>query len=876
MILKLRFIKYITMATIFISFSAVNAQNSISGTTKDSSGEPLAGVTIIIKDSKKGESSDFDGNFTINNLENATYTLIASYIGFKTVEKQVVIDGKDIKNLAFVLEEDFMALDAIVITGSGSPRTKLESSIAITTIGAKQIEAQAPNSTADLLQSIPGFLVENSAGEIGNNLFARGIPSAGAYEYVQFQEDGLPVFEDGALQFANVDTFQRLDATTKTVEAIKGGTASIYATGAPGGIINFISKTGQNEFKGIAKVTTGDFGLLRTDFNLGGSIVENKLFFNIGGFYREDNGIRDTGFKANRGGQFKFNMTYKFDKGYARINYKKLNDRNVFYQSTPFVWNNGKADAYPDFDANFGTLTSVNFSKIKVPQGNGGYFEANLEDGSHPIVDAIGAEFKYDLTDKITVKNAFKSTIIDLNYNAIFAAQWMGDVSSQSDFAANNGWSNVQFTDDNNGAVLDAATELKRADLWYIEKDMNNFANNLSFNFDLGKTKLNIGHYYSNWSSAQNWNWSSLVVSAATNPQLVNAVNTVSGEGYTYNGISGISWLQRESTVRGTVNAIFADADIEASERLNFNIGFRYDNDRYSGFGDHGTWGNDIGVLPNNTADNGVNILTGDYVRWDYDVNELSYSLAANYKFNNNTASYIRHSKGFRAPIEESFYAAVESGLGNAALEGLNITEVTQTELGFKYSGDHIAVFANAFYMQLDNIAYQDIQAGGLAERKFANVKNLGLELETIFNYGNFDLSFNGTLQNPEYADFEGSQESNNGNIARRISKFYFNVRPSYNFTKAFNLYAKYSYFGSKFQDIENTFEIPSFGVVNAGASYSLNNIRFGLDASNLFNTIALTEADGIAAGGVPANGQTFMGRSILGRAVKLSIAINF
>ena len=89
-------------------------------------------------------------------------------------------------------------------------------------------------------------------------------------------------------------------------------------------------------------------------------------------------------------------------------------------------------------------------------------------------------------------------------------------------------------------------------------------------------------------------------------------------------------------------------------------------------------------------------------------------------------------------------------------------------------------------------------------------------------------------------------------------------------------MYAKYSYFGSKFQDIGNTFEIPSFGVVNAGASYNIDNVRFGLDASNLFNTIALTEADGIQAGGVPANGQTFMGRSILGRAVKLSIAINF
>ena len=57
----------------------------------------------------------------------------------------------------------------------------------------------------------------------------------------------------------------------------------------------------------------------------------------------------------------------------------------------------------------------------------------------------------------------------------------MGDVSSQADFATNNGWSDVQFTNDNNGAVLDASTELKRADLWYIKKDMNNFANNLLF-----------------------------------------------------------------------------------------------------------------------------------------------------------------------------------------------------------------------------------------------------------------------------------------------------------------------------------------------------------------------------------------------------------
>lgn len=127
-------------------------------------------------------------------------------------------------------------------------------------------------------------MVESSGGEVGNNLFARGIPSAGAYEYVQIQEDGLPVFEDGALQFANADVFYRLDETVKKMEAVRGGSASIFASNAPGGIINFISKTGQNDFQGRAKISTSDYGLFRQDLNLSGAIVKDRLFLMLEDF----------------------------------------------------------------------------------------------------------------------------------------------------------------------------------------------------------------------------------------------------------------------------------------------------------------------------------------------------------------------------------------------------------------------------------------------------------------------------------------------------------------------------------------------------------------------------------------------------------------
>lgn len=859
---------------------------SVTGSIKDEYGNALIGASVTIKGTTTGASADIEGKYTIDNLEAGTYQLVASYVGFTTQVKTVdVVEGANTIN--FVLDVDLMGLDEVIVTGNSNPKTKLQSSVAITTINSKTISEYSAPTTANVLQSIPGFLVETSGGEVGNNLFARGIPSAGAYEYVQIQEDGLPVFEDGALQFANIDNFQRVDLTLNRVEAIKGGSASIFASGTPGGIINFTSKTGQNETEGVTKLTVGDYGLMRTDFNIGGAIVKDQLFYNVGGFYRVDQGIRSPGFDANKGGQVKANFTYQFKKGYARVYYKHLNDRNIFYQSTPFVKDADGVKEYPGFDANYGTFTSRNFSKLKVPQGGGGFFEANLEDGVHPVSNAVGGIFEYDLTDKVSVKNAFKSTTIDLDYNAIFAAQWMGDVSTQDQVATNFGvpTTDASFTYEDNGSTLASATELKRADFWNIKKQMQNVANNLSFNFDLDQLNLTAGYYYSNWKSDQNWNWTSYLVSASDNPRLVNLEDTNTGVAYTSNGISGITWLQRESQIQNTVNALYADAEYAISDNLTANAGIRYDNHQFAGSGDHGTWGNDIGVLGKvdgdltdyNTADNGVNILRGDYTYWTYDLEEVSYTAALNYQFSDAMASYVRYSHGFRTPIEESFYGpAVESGAGSAGLEDLEPTFVDQAELGFKYSSPNVALFANAFYMKLDNIAYQDIRAGGVSEKKFANVQNIGLEIEAILKYGNFGLNLNGTIQNPEYKDYEGDNAALNGNLARRISNYYFTIRPSYNLVENLNVYVSYVHFGRKYQDIGNTFELPAFGTVATGASYLVNNVRFAVDATNLFNVIGLTEADGLSSGAAPVDGQTFMGRSVLGRAVRLSVAVNF
>lgn len=851
-------------------------QNAVSGKVFDDNGATIPGANVSIKETGKGTITDENGGYSFSNIAAGTYTIIATNVGYKTFEKKIAVKEGESVVADLLLEGESQSLKEVVVTGSSSPRSKLESSVAITTMGAKAIEDRAPSSTAALLQTIPGFVVEASGGEIGNNLFARGIPSAGAYEYVQIQEDGLPVFEDGALQFANADTFYRLDETVSKMEAVRGGSASIFANNAPGGIINFISKTGQNEFMGRAKFTTSDYGMFRTDLNLSGALIQDKLFFNVGGFYRADNGVRNTGFTANKGGQIKGNITYKFDDNdYLRVNFKHLDDRNTFYLPIPLKSNNGKVEGIDGFNPNYGTLTSVNFSHLNVPQYGGGTFSADLEDGSHPVINSIGAEFKKKISEKVTFKNAFKQTNIDLNYNAIFpnGGPWTQDAYATG--VQNTTADNLTYSYVDNGQTLDSNALIMRADLWHIEKKMNNFANNFSFSFDLDPVQLTAGYYYSNWKSNQYWNWNSYLVGVSDNPRLLNVKDNTTGVDHTWNGVERITWLERDAQTKGLLNDIYADAEIKATDNLTFNAGLRYNKDKYSGYRDNARFfAEDLGILDSNTADDAVTTVKGNpYTYWRYDVSEWSYTAAGNYKFNDNMASYVRYSHGFRSPIEESFY-------DNAAdLSKLENTEVNQFELGYKYSNSFFSVNANLFHMNLKNVAFTDILSDGSSENKFADVNNIGLEVETNARYEFVKLNFTFTVQKPEYDNFTGTNADGstfdfNGNTARRIPKFFCNLRPEFDITKDFTAYVQFSYYDKKFTNQDNRQVLPAYKEVGAGLNYTYNNLRFAVDASNLFNEIGLTEGDPRQT--TSAASDVFMARPILGRAFRFSVAINF
>src|SRR5262245_53161358 len=155
-------------------------------------------------------------------------------------------------------------LDEVVVTGTARERRKFEAPFAVSTLSERQIETLAPLNTVDLYGKLPGFGAEPSGGEAGNNVNVRGLPSSN-FLFVSLLEDGLPIFQEQQEAFLNADELVRNDVMVDHVEAVRGGTSSIYTTNAPGATVNTVTRRGTSEPTGALRATWGDFQLYRVD-----------------------------------------------------------------------------------------------------------------------------------------------------------------------------------------------------------------------------------------------------------------------------------------------------------------------------------------------------------------------------------------------------------------------------------------------------------------------------------------------------------------------------------------------------------------------------------------------------------------------------------
>jgi outer membrane receptor protein involved in Fe transport len=408
----------IALLSMLITFVGSNAQaqdqtGSIGGRVLDDQGTPLVGAQVAIPGSSIGTQTRANGEYVLPRVPVGSHSLQARYLGFRPEAASIQVTANQRTTQDFTLRRDPLQLQTMVVTGTQSPRVNLDASVAVTTLTATEVEAAAPRSTTEMLRYVPGFTrVESSGGEVNQNISMRGILGV---EYVAFLEDGMPVFPTMHTYFMNADNLFRFDTNIERMEVVRGGSSPLFGSNTPGAIVNFINKSGGEQFGGTMRATAATKGLARYDLNINGPFG-NDWRFNAGGFYRYDQGVRNPGFPGIQGGQLKANITRLLDRGTLRFSVKHLNDRNQFILPLPFQ-NAEDPDYVPGF-SDYGSMSTQEGvdASIRTPTGT---LSLPLDNGLRTRATWFTADIDIDLSDDWHLQNTAQVMENDQEWNAI-------------------------------------------------------------------------------------------------------------------------------------------------------------------------------------------------------------------------------------------------------------------------------------------------------------------------------------------------------------------------------------------------------------------------------------------------------------------------
>lgn len=776
--------------------------------------------------------------------------------------------------------DDNLGLAEIIVTGASSGRKKMETSYAITTLSSADLQQRAPVSISEVYATAPGIFAESSGGEIGNNVYSRGLPNDN-FRYVPVLEDGLPVWEEGAGAFTNADIFYRVDQTIESAQIVRGGSASITASNAPGGVLNVITKKGTADLQGLVKVEWGDYDHYRGDFSLTGPI-NDKLRFNVGGFYRSNNGMRDPGFTGNRGGQFRAGLTYLLDDGEIYVGYRKLNDRNIFYTGIPLA---SKSKGLPGLDAGDGTVVSPAFRNITVPDLYGtGTTSIDLGNGVHTNTDTFTVTFDNKFNDWLSVsaKGRYTGGVVD--FNALFSDQVAGAQAFLNSSlgrlqAANPATVRAGYFDANTGAAIPTAsianglTLVQNIFSTYV--DVDNLVGDLSFTAKTGSNTLTVGYYHSQFTQRQQWNWNNVLTEATNQPRSIDVFGLdAAGNktiGLTRNGIVGLHSNLQDFRDDVTINALYLADSFEVSPALRLDFGARYHHVSKKGTIAQSKTVN-LGD-PNTVLDDAVNVLSGAITPYKFKTGEWAFSAGLNYTFNPDLAAFARYSRSFRVTPEFSQWF----NCCNPVEDRIDLVEA-----GLKYSSRPVSAFVTVFYNNFPNISFNNIVAGA-PQTAQAAARSYGVELELALRpVEMFEVNFSGNLQSIKYTGFSGTDGNGpfdfSGNRIVRQPAMTFSIRPVLHLLDGkVDIYSNVMHTGKRFADVSNRIDLPAFTEVSLGGRWNIaDNLSAEVIVTNLFDTVGLTEGNPRAGVINGVNETAFQGRPIFGRRVRAGVTFQF
>ena len=227
--------------------------------------EDIPYATILIVGSGQGTVSNEAGQFQFKNLEEGTYRLRVSAVGYRTLEKSIVVGREYMAVVHFPLEEEAVMVDEVVVSASRTEVSRRDAPVVVNILSPKLFEAVNSTDLAKTLNFQSGLRVENNCQNCGfPQVRINGLD--GPYSQILINSRPIISALSGVYGLEQIPT-NMIDR----VEVVRGGGSALFGANAVGGTINIITKD----------PIDNSFQVSSTMSNLGGKSWEQYMGANV-------------------------------------------------------------------------------------------------------------------------------------------------------------------------------------------------------------------------------------------------------------------------------------------------------------------------------------------------------------------------------------------------------------------------------------------------------------------------------------------------------------------------------------------------------------------------------------------------------------------
>jgi TonB-linked SusC/RagA family outer membrane protein len=245
--MKLKLNGFLVLLLVLVTQIAFTQERAVSGVVSDNAGLPLPGVSVLVKGTKNGTQTDFDGKFSIK--ANANQTLVLSYIGMKTQEVKATSTTINVK-----LADDSIELEGVVINTLGIEVKKNEKASSFSKVKGDVITSSGETSVIKGLSAkASGVAIVSNSADPGSGAYIqiRGQNSITGSTQPLFVIDGTPVSNDeigsgvdGVGQQSRLNDINPNDIAS--VQILKGASAAaLWGYRAANGVVLITTKKGK-------------------------------------------------------------------------------------------------------------------------------------------------------------------------------------------------------------------------------------------------------------------------------------------------------------------------------------------------------------------------------------------------------------------------------------------------------------------------------------------------------------------------------------------------------------------------------------------------------------------------------------------------------